>query len=307
MLSDTVRNIMGRFSHHPSVQTLEGLDFAEPDTEADSEVAVGKVEPAARVVWSPARLALVHQPWGSGFVFPGGEIETLRLARPLGASEATSLLIVGVGSGGPASSVASNMGTWVTGMESDPSLLASARKLFTKTALGKKVSIKAWNPANPDFVARSHHHCLALEALAGARPEPILNGLAQVLKPGGQLVLTELTATAPLDRLDPTVIRWSALEARDPADMPVDISITRMLGRVGLDVRVAEDISTRHMEQAMLGWRVMLRELRNRKPTRQEAVQMISEAELWLLRRRLIRNGKLRMMRWHAMSRVPIS
>ncbi len=307
MLSDTVRNIMGRFSHHPSVQALGGLDFTEPDTEADSEVAVSKVEPTARVVWPPARLALAHQLWGSGFVFPGGEIETLRLARPLGASEATSLLIVGVGSGGPASSVASNMGTWVTGMESDPSLLASACKLFTKTALGKKVTIKAWNPTNPDFVARSHHHCLALEALAGARPEPILNGLAQVLKPGGQLVLTELTATAPLDRLDPTVIRWSALEARDPADMPVDISITRMLGRVGLDVRVAEDISTRHMEQAMLGWRVMLRELRNRRPTRQEAIQMISEAELWLLRRRLIRNGKLRMMRWHAMSRVPIS
>ena len=199
------------------------------------------------------------------------------------------------------------MGTWVTGMESDPSLLASACKLFTKTALGKKVSIKAWNPANPDFVARSHHHCLALEALARARPEPILDGLARVLKPGGQLVLTELTAAAPLDRLDPTVIRWSALEARDPADVPLGISVTRMLGRVGLDVRVSEDISTRHMEQAMLGWRVMLRELRDRKPTRQEAIQMVSEAELWLLRRRLIRNGKLRMMRWHAMSRVPIS
>ena len=89
--------------------------------------------------------------------------------------------------------------------------------------------------------------------------------------------------------------------------MPVGISVTRMLGRVGLDVRVSEDISTRHMEQAMLGWRVMLRELRDRKPTRQEAIQMVSEAELWLLRRRLIRNGKLRMMRWHAMSRVPIS
>ncbi len=57
----------------------------------------------------------------------------------------------------------------------------------------------------------------------------------------------------------------------------------------------------------MLGWRVMLRELRDRKPTRQEAIQMVSEAELWLLRRRLIRNGKLRMMRWHAMSRVPVT
>jgi SAM-dependent methyltransferase len=307
MLSDTVRNLIGRFSHHPSAHALGELVFAEPDTEVHLEVTARKVEPTAQVVWPPARLALADQLWGSGFVFPGGEIETLRLARPLGASAATSLLIVGVGSGGPASSVARNMGTWVTGMESDPSLRAAACKLFTKTSLGKKVSIKAWDPANPDFVARSHHHCLALEALAGAQPEPILDGLARVLKPGGQLVLTELTAAAPLDQLDPTVIRWSALEKRDPADVPVGIAVTRMLGRVGLDVRISEDISTRHMEQAMLGWRVMLRELRDRKPTRQEAIQMVSEAELWLLRRRLIRNGKLRMMRWHAMSRVPIS
>jgi Methyltransferase domain len=212
MLSDTVRNLIGRFSHHPSAHPLGELVFAEPDTEVHSEVTVRKVEPTAQVVWPPARLALADQLWGSGFVFPGGEIETLRLARPLGASAATSLPIVGVGSGGPASSVARNMGTWVTGMESDPSLRAAACKLFTKTSLGKKVSIKAWDPANPDFVARSHHHCLALEALAGAQPEPILDGLARVLKPGGQLVLTELTAAAPLDQLDPTVIRWSALE-----------------------------------------------------------------------------------------------
>jgi SAM-dependent methyltransferase len=307
MLSDTVRNIIGRFSRHPSAQVLRELVFAEPDPEVDPEATVRKVGPTAQVVWPPARLALADQLWGSGFVFPGGEIETLRLARPLGASAATNLLIVGVGSGGPASSVARNMGTWVTGMESDPSLFAAACKLFTKNSLGKKVSIKVWNPANPDFVARSHHHCLALEALAGARPEPILDGLARVLKPGGQLVLTELTTAAPLDQLDPTVIRWSALEKRDPADVPVGIAVTRMLGRVGMDVRISEDISTRHMEQAMLGWRVMLRELRDRKPTRQEAVQMVSEAELWLLRRRLIRNGKLRMMRWHAMSRVAIS
>ena len=29
---------------------------------------------------------------------------------------------------------------------------------------------------------------------------------------------------------------------------------------------------------------------------------MVAEAELWLLRRRLIRDGRLRMMRWHAIS-----
>jgi hypothetical protein len=60
------------------------------------------------------------------------------------------------------------------------------------------------------------------------------------------------------------------------------------------------------MENAMLGWRVLLRDLHDNKPTRHQAVQLIAEAELWLLRRRLIRSGQLRMMRWHAISRVPI-
>jgi hypothetical protein len=64
-------------------------------------------------------------------------------------------------------------------------------------------------------------------------------------------------------------------------------------------------MSQRHLEHAMLGWRVVLRDL-DRKPSRQEAVQLVREAELWLLRRRLIREGQLLMMRWHAISHAPI-
>ncbi len=248
----------------------------------------------------------MHQLWGPGFIFPGGESETLRLVRPVGASPAASLLIVGVGSGGPATVAATNLGTWVTGMEADPSLLAAARGMVSRAHLGKKVSIKSWDPEHPAFVVKSHHHCLALEPLLGAQPEPILHSLAKALKPGGQLVLTALATAAPLNPADPIVSRWASLERRDPAEVPAGVAVTRMLGRVGLDVRIAEDISTRHMEHAMLAWRLMLRNLRDRKPTPQEAVPLVAEAELWLLRRRLIRDGRLRMMRWHALSRVPI-
>ncbi len=54
----------------------------------------------------------------------------------------------------------------------------------------------------------------------------------------------------------------------------------------------------------MLGWRILLRDLHDNKPTPHQAVQLVAEAELWLLRRRLIRSGRLRMMRWHAISRL---
>jgi SAM-dependent methyltransferase len=261
-------------------------------------------EAGVQTAWAAARLALTNSLWGAGFIFPGGEIETLRLTRPLGLSAAASLLIVGVGGGGPASAVTRNLGAWVTGMDTDPSLLAAARSMISRTQLTKKVTIKAWDPANPVFEPKSHHHCLALESFHGARPEPILDGLARALKPGGQMVLTELAAPEPLDRADPTVRRWAELERRDPVHILAPVAVTRMLGRVGLDVRVAEDMSQRHLEHAMLGWRVVLREL-DRKPSRQEAVQLVREAELWLLRRRLIRDGHLRMMRWHAISHAP--
>ncbi|HEX3576630.1 MAG TPA: class I SAM-dependent methyltransferase [Rhodopila sp.] len=306
MLSAAVRNLIGRFSPQPSMAERAASTMAPVAMPTEPRPLAPIAGEPDRRPWPPGRLDLVHQLWGAGYIFPGGEIETLRLARPLGASSATSLLMIGVGSGGPASSIARNMGAWITGLETDPSLLTAARALIARSKLAKKITIKPWDPENPAFEAKSHHHCLALEPLLDAQPEPILDGLARALKPGGQLVLTELATAAPLNPADPTVSRWARLERRNPADVPAGIAITRMLGRVGLDVRIAEDISARHMEHAMLGWRVMLRDLRDGKPTHQQAAHLVAEAELWLMRRRLIRSGRLRMMRWHAISRAPV-
>jgi SAM-dependent methyltransferase len=302
MLSAAVRNLFGRFGHQPSDEAVAALI----DAEVGPEQADVKSEAYLHAAWPAERLAMVHLLWGDGYVFPGGEIETLRLARPLGVSAATSLLVIGSGSGGPAISVARDTGTWVTGLESDADLEVASIKIIRKAHLQKKITIKTWDPEKPEFEPRSHHHCLALEPLLGPQPEQVLDGVARALRPGGQLVLTALATAATLDLTDPVVKRWAALERRDPSEIPAARALTRMLGRVGLDVRIAEDASVRHMDNAMLGWRVLLRDLRDNKPTRHQAVQLIAEAELWLLRRRLIRGGKLRMMRWHAISRVPI-
>ncbi len=302
MLTGAVRNLFGRFGHQPLSETVAALVHAR----VEPEIAEIVVEPHLQTAWPPARLAMAHLLWGEGYICPGGEIETLQLARPLGVSAATSLMVIGSGSGGPAAAVTQSLGTWVTGLEADPDLLAVSVKFIKKAQLDKKVTIKGWDPKNPDFVARSHHHCLALEPRLGAHPEPILDGLARALRPGGQLVLTMLATASALNLADQGVKRWAKLERWNATEIPSAVAVTRMLGRVGLDVRVTEDISTRHMDNAMLGWRVLLRDLEAHKPSRSQAVQLVAEAELWLLRRRLIRSGGLRMMRWHAISRAPV-
>jgi hypothetical protein len=170
MLSSAVRGLFRRSWSRPvgNVRTVAVATGGALQATAGAAIP----EAPAPTTWPAARLALTDQLWGPGFIFPGGEIETLRLTRPLGLSAAASLLIVGVGNGGPAAAAARNLGAWVTGLDTDPSLLAAARRLIHQAQMTKKVSIKAWDPDEPAFEAKSHHHCLALEPFQRGRPEP---------------------------------------------------------------------------------------------------------------------------------------
>jgi SAM-dependent methyltransferase len=242
--------------------------------------------------------------WGDGFQFPGGELETLRLARPLGLSAASSLLLVGAGSGGPPCCVATHLGVWVTGFETDATLAAIANERSIRTGLGRRAQIEDWAPEAPDFGRSYYHHGLALESLRDGNPEPVLTAIASALKPGGQLTLVETAADTPLDPGDPVVAAWARLDRRDPAIVPSQASVTRMLGRLGYEVRIVEDISHRHVQQALHAWKQVVGGLEQVKPTARQAGPVVGEAELWLLQLRLFQAQKLRRVRWHAIGRV---
>ncbi|MGE0221984.1 MAG: hypothetical protein AB7F35_08015 [Acetobacteraceae bacterium] len=297
MLSPSLRNWFGRADDH------EAAD-ATPQPPGEAKV-IPYFPPAEQTLahWPIERIGVVDGLWGEGFVFPGGELETMRLAKPLGLSAASSLLLLGAGGGGPACTVARKLGVWVSGFEADPELAALAAERVIQAKLGRRAQVDSWDPAAPEFARHYFHHGLALEPLRGAQPEPMLAALAAALKPGGQLSLMELVADAPLDPSDPTVARWATLEDRRPETLPTEVAITRILRRLGFDVRIVEDVSARHMQQALLGWRTTVRDLEFKRPTRRSAALLIQEAELWLLRMRLFQGRRLRLIRWHAIGR----
>jgi hypothetical protein len=63
---------------------------------------------------------------------------------------------------------------------------------------------------------------------------------------------------------------------------------------------VIEDESPRHAKLVLEAWRILVRDLRDAPPARAEAAALVEEAAVWLLRLRRIREGRLRVMRWHA-------
>ncbi|MDR3535847.1 MAG: hypothetical protein P4L71_05045 [Acetobacteraceae bacterium] len=297
MLGSGLRNWFSRGASH-------ALAVALPPGEARDAILQGELlSPGVRADWPVERMCVNDALWGEGYIFPGGEIETLRMAKPLGLSAASSLLVLGIGGGGPACSLAVNFGAWITGYEADPDLAVVATERALKANLGKRVKIETWDPSEPEFARNYYHHTMALEAMRGARPEPLLAAMASAMKPGGQLVMLEIVADTPLDPADPIVAAWARLDHRPADGMPNEVTVTRVLGRLGFDVRIVEDLSQRHLQQAMIGWRRTVRRLEATKPSPREAGQVVSEAELWLLRLRLFHDSKLRLIRWHAILR----
>jgi protein-L-isoaspartate O-methyltransferase len=273
-----LRNWLGR--GHRSDATDLVLSSLQPPA-ADIASTAGPAIASAQPGWTPQRLEIAEALWGEGCSAPGGTEELARLAAPLGLSAASSLLLLGAGSGGPAVRLAGDLGVWVGAFESDPVLAAAAKRRVQRagTALAKRATVDHWNPAAPAFRRAAFHHAIAVEALHGDGAETVIAALARAVRPGGQLALLETVATPSLDRSDPAVRAWCSLEQRDPPRLRTDW-LTGTLERLGFDIRVCEDVSARQVLQAVTGWKRLLRELRVERPTPRRAAAMVAEAEL---------------------------
>jgi hypothetical protein len=167
--------------------------------------------------------------------------------------------------------------------------------------MGRRAQVEIWDTLKPKFPRRYFHHGMAIEMLHGAKPDKVLTAVALALKPAAQFVLLETVADAPLDPADPVVATWARLDHRS-ADVPSEPEITNVLARLKFDVRIVEDVSRRHMQSAMQGWRIAVEAMASAPPALRQIGMVVHEAELWTARFRLMRDGKLRLARWHAIA-----
>jgi cyclopropane fatty-acyl-phospholipid synthase-like methyltransferase len=253
-----------------------------------------------RARWPARRVAAVEALWGEGYTGPGGAAETVRLAGPLGLNSNASLLLLGGGLGGPAEAIVETFGSWVASFEADAALADLAAQRLAGHAAARRVRIATWDPGRPCFGLHTAHHAMALEAGRGGRLDAMLDGMAAALRPHGHVVMTELVAEAATPGNDREFAAWCRLENRRP-EMPRVDQVTTGLARLGFDVRVVEDVSDRHVSATLAAWRTAVKAMATgRKPDTSAAAAFVNEAELWLLRIRLMRRLGLRLVRWYA-------
>ena len=249
--------------------------------------------------WSDPRLALLDTLWGDGFIAPGGADEILRIARPFGLSSSSTVLLVGAGTGAPVTEIARGTGAWVSGFEADQTLVAAARLHIDGAGLGRRTAIDLWSPARPGFRSRYFNHAIALHALRVAPVEPVLSALRTAIRPGSHIAVIETVAGDTFNPAGPVETAWMTYDnrTRPPPTAP---AISRALGRLGLDIRSAADLSQRHLCGAIDGWRRYVALLEQNRPDPNEAPVLLREAETWLERARLLESGAIRLMHWHA-------
>jgi cyclopropane fatty-acyl-phospholipid synthase-like methyltransferase len=253
-----------------------------------------------RTRWPPLRVSAVSALWGAGFTGPGGAAETLRLAAPIGLNRNASLLLVGGGMGGSAETIVDSYGSWVASFEADERLADIAEVRRTQSPAAQRIQIAGWDRNNPSFGRHNAHHAMALEACRGASPAAMLDAVADALCPQGHIVMTELVADTAAPQQDREFAAWCRLESRLPALPRLD-DVTDALARLHFDVRVVEDVSDRHVSEILAGWRAAVKGMaRGPKPDMAIAAAFVNEAELWLLRIRLMRRFGFRLVRWHA-------
>ncbi|MEO3472273.1 hypothetical protein AAFN86_10430 [Roseomonas sp. CAU 1739] len=249
--------------------------------------------PAADIPPNPAiaRAAWADRLWGDGMAIPGGAEEVLRLAALLPLTPAHTVLLAGLGARAAGGVVAGARGCFVSAHEVDLVPAPPGRR-----ALSRRVTAATLSPGAPSFRAAYHQHALLLEPFrAGGAPERLLRATAAALRDGGEVVLLDLVASGR-----DADARWLAAEARQSP--PPEAAMPEALEKAGFRIHVVEDAGARQQRAVMLGWITLLEALRMEpaRPTPQAAAALVAEAEAWLLRLRLLRDGRLRLLRWHA-------
>ncbi|MBI1775954.1 MAG: methyltransferase domain-containing protein [Proteobacteria bacterium] len=255
---------------------------------------------AAKVrVWTASRIHVVERLWGDGFHTPGGGDHILELVKPMALNETMTLLDLGCGLGGGARTIAKTFNTWVTGIEWWKELAVAGVERSTKAGMEKKAAVQFHAGDRLTLKPKSFNAIYSKEALFTVPDKAnLLEVIAGALRPGGQLCFTDYVLPTNEDP-SPRIVEWQDRELAGATPWSVE-GYAIALQALGLDLRIAEDMSERHRTLIREGWDQLQIATEGIVISQETMPILIREAEIWARRMALLRKGELKHYRFFA-------
>lgn len=260
--------------------------------------------------WDDRRAEVAQYIWGEGYCGPGGPEHIISISKLLALSPEQSLLDVGARLGGPARTLAEKFGVWVTGFEDSERLVDLANDKSHMAGMMKKVAVSHYDPETIDSFERKFDRAFSKEALFTIENKKgLIETVEQHLKPSGLFLLREFVLADDRAYSDPAFKEWREAEAgqaRNPY-MATAHGLVEIIKDAGLNVRVNEDVTDEYIRLVNQGWAgadKVAESLAERDDADELLMTLLSEAEFWSRRVRLMEKGLLRVWRVLASKRA---
>ena len=245
------------------------------------------------------RRELLQLLWGEGFIEPGGADYTLKLLKPTAPSPDKTVLDLAAGLCGGAKAISDKYGLWLDAMEPDPRLLAAAEAFCERKGLSNKIKLSGCDMDAPQVPKKKYDSIYARERFyLFPDKRVLLNAIVGGLKPGGQLVFTDLVLEDRGQEKEAVKVWREALPVRPYLWTKKEYEVA--LRELKFDVRIFADETDSFRGNVLRGWSDFASALNDDTLVRQFVDVLVTEAEQWQHQVRALESGQVRFLRVHA-------
>ncbi len=254
--------------------------------------------------WDDKRLEVAQLIWGPGYCGPGGPEYVTSMSKLLGMSSKMSVAVIGAGLGGPSRVLAEEFGAWITGYEESEKLATEGMELSTKAGLEGKAPIQHYDPSDNEPFERSFDRAYSKEALFTVEDKPkLLQNLFTQLNDGGLFLINDYTLSNMDALADKDVQKWLRQEPTQPFPVPNE-TMEKVLTECGYVLRVNEDITETYIDMIAKSWAGVsdvIENLTQQPDDQTETInRLVKEAEFWMLKSKIMKQGHLKAWRFLA-------
>lgn len=280
------------------------VDEAAHSAAPETPQAVQHSLPGRRRDWTRERVYVVQLVFGTGSHGPSIGSRTNDMIAPLALTPEMTALELGAGLGLGARTIGRQTGAWIDGIEPDRGLSVAAERLTGDVITDDRVTVSSVDLDDPSIQRHRRDAVVSREGLHRfPRPEETLMKARKLMKPTGQLVMTEFAVP---DGVDKSQLEGLVEISPKPFHLWQLSELRSLMERVGFHVHAVRDESDDYVMDILRALQAFSTQLSDSPLPEHWREWVMVEVEYWARLVAMIEHGRLRLQRFSASLHAPI-